>query len=165
MEITFLFTYPLEGTGLWHSYSRSQLDTLCPLCYSDFPALCVLTAGWFYYVIFYCVFIPITKINNSNNSCIITQCFYYRKKLIKEEQVWGGHHKNVGKCGSWGSKLWSLSAGSLLTWHQRVPSIGESQTLPDFQTSPVIPTQDGSPGTDLSVAPSQLCWGLMSSWL
>ena len=56
-------------------------------------------------------FIPITKINNSDNSCIITQCLYYRRKLIKEEQVWGDHYKDVGKCGSQGSKLWSLSAG------------------------------------------------------
>ena len=54
---------------------------------------------------------------------------------------------------------------AILTWHQRVPSTGESQTLPDFQTSPVIPTQDGSLGPDLCVAPSQLFWGLLSSWL
>ena len=63
------------------------------------------------YSICFFFLIPINKINNSNNSSVITQCFYYRRKLIKEKQVWGGHHKDVGKCRSRGSKLQSLSAG------------------------------------------------------
>ena len=78
-------------------------------------------------------------------------------------QVWGGHREDVRRCRSWGSELCSLSAGPILPWHQSVPSTGESWMLPGFETSPVVPTHGGSPGTDRCTAHPQAGWDPMSS--
>lgn len=57
VEITFSPSHPLEALVCDISAAGLNWMHCVSLCSPDFPALCVLTARWFYYVISYCVFI------------------------------------------------------------------------------------------------------------